>query len=234
MMNTKKLCRWMALMLIATTFSGCAVVMSPNAGKDPRDPYERYNRSMFSFNQELDKKVLKPVATAYADYTPDFLQTVIGNFFSNIGDVWTAANNFLQGKPRDGTTDAMRVVFNSTIGLAGLLDIATPAGLPKHEEDFGQTLGVWGVKSGPYVVLPVLGSSTMRDATAKPIDWAGDPLGYVDNIRARNSGRAIRIVDDRAALLEASKLMEGAALDPYEFMRDAYLQRRASRINDQQ
>ena len=234
MKNTKKLCRWMALMLIATTFSGCAVVMSPNAGKDPRDPYERYNRSMFSFNQELDKKVLKPVATAYTDYTPDFLQTVIGNFFSNIGDVWTAANNFLQGKPRDGTTDAMRVVFNSTIGLAGLLDIATPAGLPKHEEDFGQTLGVWGVKSGPYVVLPVYGSSTMRDATAKPIDWAGDPLGYVDNIRARNSGRAIRIVDDRASLLGASKLMEGAALDPYEFMRDAYLQRRASRINDQQ
>jgi phospholipid-binding lipoprotein MlaA len=234
MMNTKKLCRWMGLMLIATTFSGCAVVMSPNAGKDPRDPYERYNRSMFSFNQELDKKVLKPVATAYTDYTPDFLQTVIGNFFSNIGDVWTAANNFLQGKPRDGTTDAMRVVFNSTIGLAGLLDIATPAGLPKHEEDFGQTLGVWGVKSGPYVVLPVYGSSTMRDATAKPIDWAGDPLGYVDNIRARNSGRAIRIVDDRASLLGASKLMEGAALDPYEFMRDAYLQRRASRINDQQ
>jgi phospholipid-binding lipoprotein MlaA len=189
---------------------------------------------MFSFNQELDKKVLKPVANAYADYTPDFLQTVIGNFFSNIGDVWTAANNFLQGKPRDGTTDAMRVVFNSTIGLAGLLDIATPAGLPKHEEDFGQTLGVWGVKSGPYVVLPVFGSSTMRDASAKPVDWAGDPLSYVNNIRARNSGRAIRIIDDRAALLGASKLMEGAALDPYEFMRDAYLQRRASRINDQQ
>lgn len=234
MMKTKKLCRWMALMLIATTLSGCAVVMSPNAGKDPRDPYERYNRSMFSFNQELDKKVLKPVATAYTDYTPDFLQTVIGNFFSNIGDVWTAANNFLQGKPRDGTTDAMRVVFNSTIGLAGLLDIATPAGLPKHEEDFGQTLGVWGVQSGPYVVLPFFGSSTMRDSTAKPIDWAGDPLSYVDNIRARNSGRAIRIVDDRASLLGASKLMEGAALDPYEFMRDAYLQRRASRINDKQ
>lgn len=232
MTKTKHLCRWMAVALIATTFSGCAVVMPPNAGQDARDPYERYNRSMFSFNQELDKKVLKPVATAYADYTPDFLQTVIGNFFSNIGDVWTAANNFLQGKPRDGTTDAMRVVFNSTIGLAGLLDIATPAGLPKHEEDFGQTLGVWGVKSGPYVVLPLFGSSTMRDATAKPIDWAGDPLSYVDNIRARNSGRAIRIIDNRAALLGASNLMEGAALDPYEFMRDAYLQRRASRIND--
>ena len=234
MMKIKNLSRCLSMILIATCFTGCAVVMPPNAGQDPRDPYERYNRTMFSFNQELDKKVLKPVANAYADYTPDFLQTVIGNFFSNIGDVWTAANNFLQGKPRDGTTDAMRVVFNSTIGLAGLLDIATPAGLPKHEEDFGQTLGVWGVKSGPYVVLPVFGSSTMRDATAKPVDWAGDPLSYVDNIRARNSGRAIRIIDDRAALLGASKLMEGAALDPYEFMRDAYLQRRASRINDRQ
>ena len=234
MMKIKKLSRSLSMVLIATCFMGCAVVMPPNAGQDPRDPYERYNRSMFTFNQELDKKILKPVANAYADYTPDFLQTVIGNFFSNIGDVWTAANNFLQGKPRDGTTDAMRVVFNSTIGLAGLLDIATPAGLPKHEEDFGQTLGVWGVKSGPYVVLPLFGSSTMRDATAKPIDWAGDPLSYVNNIRARNSGRAIRIIDDRAALLGASKLMEGAALDPYEFMRDAYLQRRASRINDQQ
>ena len=234
MMKIKKLSRSLSMILIATCFTGCAVVMPPNTGQDPRDPYERYNRSMFSFNQELDKKVLKPVANAYADYTPDFLQTVIGNFFSNIGDVWTAANNFLQGKPRDGTTDAMRVVFNSTIGLAGLLDIATPAGLPKHEEDFGQTLGVWGVKSGPYVVLPLFGSSTMRDASAKPVDWAGDPLSYVNNIRARNSGRAIRIIDDRAALLGASKLMEGAALDPYEFMRDAYLQRRASRINDQQ
>lgn len=234
MTKTKQLIRWTSLAVLVGSLTGCAAVLTTTKGNDPRDPYERYNRSMFTFNQELDKKVLKPVATAYVDYTPEFLQTVIGNFFSNIGDVWTAANNFLQGKPRDGTTDAMRVVFNSTIGLAGLLDIATPAGLPKHEEDFGQTLGVWGVNSGPYVVLPFFGSSTMRDATARPVDWMGDPLAYVDNIPARNSARAVRIVDDRAALLGASKLMEGAALDPYEFMRDAYLQRRASRINDQQ
>lgn len=227
--NPMRLC---GLLLLLAVLTGCASNMPSNAGSDPRDPFERYNRNMFTFNHELDKKIIKPVATAYSDYLPTFFQTIIGNFFGNIGDVWTAANNFLQGKPREGTSDVVRVIFNSTIGLAGLLDISTPAGLPKHDEDFGQTLAVWGVKSGPYVVLPIFGSSTLRDSIAKPVDLYADPLGYAENIRFRNSARAIRLVDDRAALLGASSLMEGAALDPYEFMRDAYLQRRAGRISD--
>lgn len=230
-MMLKNLMRFSSVVLLLAILTGCASIPS-NAGSDPRDPFERYNRNMFTFNHELDKKIIKPVATVYSDYLPTFFQTIIGNFFGNIGDVWTAANNFLQGKPREGTSDVMRVVINSTIGLAGLLDIGTPAGLPKHEEDFGQTLGVWGVKSGPYVVLPFFGSSTLRDSVAKPVDLYADPLGYAENIRFRNSARAVRIVDDRAAALGASSLIEGAALDPYEFMRDAYLQRRASRVGD--
>ena len=224
--------RLCGLLLFVAVLTGCASSMPPNAGSDPRDPFERYNRNMFTFNHQLDKNIIKPVATAYADYLPTFFQAIIGNFFGNIGDVWTAANNFLQGKPRDGTSDLVRVIFNSTVGLGGLLDVSTPAGLPKHEEDFGQTLAVWGVKSGPYVVLPVFGSSTLRDSIAKPVDLYADPLGYVENIRFRNSARTVRIVDDRAALLGASSLIEGAALDPYEFIRDAYLQRRASRVSD--
>ncbi len=139
--------RWCRVVLVSLVLAGCAST-NPDMGSDPRDPFEGFNRSMYSFNQGLDEKILKPAATAYADYLPSFIQTAIGNFFGNIGDVWTAVNNFLQGKPRDGTTDLLRVVFNSTFGLAGLFDVASP-GLPKHDEDFGQTLGVWGVKSDP-------------------------------------------------------------------------------------
>jgi phospholipid-binding lipoprotein MlaA len=222
--------RLCSVVIITAALAGCAT--TPGASSDPRDPFERYNRAMYSFNQGVDNTVIKPAAIAYADILPVFFQNMVGNFFGNIGDVWTAVNNFLQGKPRDGTTDAMRVVFNSTLGLGGLLDICTPAGIPKHEEDFGQTLAVWGMKSGPYVVLPVFGSSTLRDSFAKPIDLYVDPVAHVDHVPTRNVARAVRLVDDRAALLGTSTILDGAALDPYEFTRDAYLQRRQSRITD--
>lgn len=228
--SLKKTARWCGAVMALVFSTGCATV--PGGAHNERDPFERYNRSMYSFNKGLDNKVLKPVATVYADVLPDFFQTMVGNFFGNIGDVWTAANNFLQGKPRDGTTDVLRVVFNSTIGLGGLIDICSTAGLPKHEEDFGQTLGVWGVKSGPYVILPVFGSSTLRDSFAKPVDLIVDPVAQVNHVPTRNVARILRLVDDRAALLGTSDILDGAALDPYEFTRDAYLQRRQSRIRD--
>ncbi len=216
--------------LASLLLTGCA--STPGMAADPRDPFERYNRSMFAFNDALDRNVIKPVAIGYADYTPAFVRTGVGNFFGNLGDVWTSVNNYLQLKPREGTQDLARVIFNTTFGIVGLIDVATPMGLPKHEEDFGQTLGLWGVKSGPFLVLPVFGASTLRDGLAKPIDLYADPVNQINSVRAQNSARAIRIVDTRAELLGASSLMEDVALDRYQFLRDAYLQRRQSRIRD--
>jgi phospholipid-binding lipoprotein MlaA len=223
--------RWMTVVLMTLWLSACASLPS-NATVDPRDPFERYNRAMFSFNKAVDENVLVPVATGYVNVIPSLIRTAIGNFFGNIGDVWTAVNNYLQGKPRDGTSDLARVVLNSTFGIAGLIDVATPAGLPKHAEDFGQTLGVWGVKSGAYLVLPIFGSSTVRDGLARPVDLYVDPINAIDSVRLENSARALRLVDDRAALLDSTRLMQDAALDPYQFVRDAYLQRRESRVRD--
>jgi phospholipid-binding lipoprotein MlaA len=162
---------------------------------------------------------------------PSFVQTGVYNFFGNLGDVWTAVNNLLQGRVADGVTDVMRFAVNTTFGLGGLLDIGSEAGMQKHRQDFGATLGVWGVQSGPYVVLPLLGSSTMRDSLALPVDFAGDPWTYVRPDPVRYGGAALRVVDMRAGVLDASNLIEDAALDRYEFIRDAYLQRRAGKIS---
>jgi phospholipid-binding lipoprotein MlaA len=211
---------------IVLALTGCATA------RNPQDPLESFNRSMFTFNDAFDKAALKPAAKAYQSILPSFVQTGIGNFFGNIGDVWTAVNNLLQGKAADGMTDVMRVAVNSTLGLGGVLDIGSEAGMTKHREDFGQTLGRWGVKSGPYVVLPFLGSSTIRDSAALPVDYAGDPWGYKYPVRWRNTGSVVRVIDQRAVLLDASNLIEEAALDRYEFVRDAYLQRRESKILD--
>lgn len=206
--------------------SGCAT------SSNPKDPLENYNRAMFSFNDKLDQVVLKPAATVYQDALPSFVQTGIGNFFGNIGDVWTAVNSLLQGKLENGMTDIMRVAINSTMGFLGVLDIGSEAGLPKHKEDFGQTLGVWGLKSGPYVVLPVFGPSTVRDTVAFPVDYSADLWSYKDPVNVRNIGTGVRLVDQRAALLGASSLVEDAALDKYTFTRDAYMQRRESLVQD--
>jgi len=227
----KTIIRWVSIALMALLLTACASI-PPGSTADPRDPFERYNRAMFSFNKAVDDKVLKPVATGYTDVIPDLIRTAIGNFFGNIGDVWTAVNNYLQGKPREGTSDVARVVLNSTFGIVGLIDVATPAGLVQHEEDFGQTLGVWGVKSGPYLILPILGSSTVRDGLARPVDLYADPITQIDSVGVENSLRAMRLVDDRATLLYSTRMMEDAALDPYRFVRDAYLQRRESRVRD--
>lgn len=213
--------------LLVAAMAGCATTHN-----NPVDPFEGFNRAVFSFNDGLDRVALKPVATAYQKILPSFVQTGVGNFFGNLADVWTSVNNLLQGKVEDGLNDMMRVVVNSTLGFGGLLDIGSEAGLQKHKEDFGQTLGVWGVKSGPYVVLPLLGSSTLRDTLATPIDFAGDPVSYAESPRGRIAANLVRVIDARASSLSATSMVEDAAIDRYEFIRDGYLQRRESKIHD--
>lgn len=200
-------------------------------GNNPDDPLEGFNRSMFNFNESLDASVLKPTAQAYQAVTPDFVQTGVGNFFSNIGDVWTAVNNVLQGNIGDGVNDLLRFGINTTMGLGGLIDVASAGGMPKHRADFGQTLGVWGVPAGPYVVLPILGASTLRDTIATPVDFKGDILYSQSSVAVRNSTSVLKVIDKRASALDAVNLIEEAALDKYVFIRGAYLQRRESQIS---
>jgi phospholipid-binding lipoprotein MlaA len=219
-----------ALMLaVGTTvmLSGCATSTA-----NPRDPFEKFNRAVFNFNDAVDRTALKPAATAYKNVTPDFVQTGVNNFFGNLSDLWSSVNNFAQLKGQDGLNDFTRFAVNSTLGLAGVLDIATPAGLRKHNEDLGQTLGYWGVPPGPYLMLPLLGPSTIRDTAVLPGDWWGDGWTHVNDVPWRNSGIVLRAVDQRASVLDASNLLEDAALDRYEFIRDGYLQRRSSKVLD--
>jgi len=211
---------------------GVTALLAGCAGPNPRDPYEGYNRAMFKFNDTVDEYALKPVATAYRNVLPSFAQTGVNNFFGNLGDAWSSVNDFLQGKGKQGLSDLSRFALNSTVGILGLFDVASEAGIQKHKEDFGQTLGTWGVGSGPYVVLPLLGPSTVRDTVALPVDWKGDIWSYKDPVYLRNIGIGIRAVDQRANLLDASSLLEDAALDRYEFIRDGFLQRRESLIHD--
>lgn len=218
--------RLAAAIAAALVLSGCAT------SQNPQDPLEKYNRAVFTFNDAVDRTVLKPTATAYKNTLPSFAQTGVNNFFGNLSDVWSAVNNLLQGKGQAGMGDVTRVAVNSTFGIMGLLDIASEAGIQKHNEDFGQTLGTWGVPSGPYLMLPLLGPSTVRDTAALPADMAGDPWGYKEPVNWRNIGKAVNIVDKRANLLDASNLLEEAALDRYEFIRDGYMQRRQSQVYD--
>lgn len=212
---------------LAGSLSGCA-----STANNPKDPWEGFNRAMYSFNDGVDKAVLKPVAQGYDYVTPDPVQTGVSNFFGNIADVFIAVNNLLQGKPGDAVSDAGRFLLNSTIGVLGLFDVATPAGLEKHDEDFGQTFGRWGVGDGPYVVWPFIGPRTVRDTAGYAVDVAVDPVWNVNDVPTRNSLAALRIIDTRASLLPAEKVIDDAALDKYAYMRDAYLQRRKSLIYD--
>jgi phospholipid-binding lipoprotein MlaA len=212
------------IMLVTVALCGCA-----SAPRNPQDPLEGFNRTMFSFNDKVDQVALKPAARVYKAVLPTFVQTGIGNFFGNIGDVSTALNNLLQARITDGMSDIARVMVNSVIGLGGIIDVASP-GLPKHDQDFGQTLGRWGVQSGPYLVLPLIGPTTVRDAAAMPVDLETDLWSYKYPVRWRNTGSVIRVIDHRAYILDSSTLIEDAALDKYEFVRDAYMQRRRSKI----
>lgn len=206
-----------------------AVAVAPS----PADPWEPFNRKVFAFNEGLDRAILKPVATTYQRHTPNVVQSGVGNFMSNLRDVWSTVNLFLQFKPRAGLEMSARVLINSTLGIYGLIDWATPAGLDRRTEDFGQTLGRWGMGSGPYLVLPLLGPSTLRDASAYLVgDRHGDLLGELTPVSHRNVGVGLRVIDQRARLLSAGNTVDAIALDRYGFVREAYLQRRRFQVHD--
>jgi len=217
-----------AALAAACLLAGCASA----PGADPRDPWESYNRSMTKFNTAVDNAVLKPVATGYQRVTPSVVRTGVGNFFGNLGDAWSFVNNVLQAKPEGSLHSFWRVVVNTSFGLGGVLDPATSMRLRRHSEDFGQTLGWWGVPSGPYVVLPLVGPSTLRDTAALPVDWYGWPLTYVSDVPVRYSLMTLQVVDNRARLLSVTDLLEQGALDPYSFQRDVFLQLRRNQVYD--
>jgi phospholipid-binding lipoprotein MlaA len=180
----------------------------------------------------VDDAVLKPVATAYKGVTPPVVRTGVGHFFGNLGDVWSFVNNVLQAKPEASLSSFWRVVVNTTMGLGGVLDPATDMRLTRYSEDFGQTLGYWGMPAGPYLVLPLAGPSTLRDTAALPVDWYGYPLTHVSDVPVRNTLTVVRFVDTRARLLGATDLLEQGALDPYSFQRDVFLQMRRNQVYD--
>jgi phospholipid-binding lipoprotein MlaA len=216
-----------ALALALLAAAGCSTVAT-----DPRDPFEGFNRAMYAFNDGLDQVAVKPVSRAYKAVAPEPLRGMVRNFFANIDDVFNGANNMLQGKLLDGWTDWFRVVVNTTFGVLGINDVASDMGLEKHNEDFGQTFAVWGVGDGPYLMLPFFGPYTLRDSGGLIFDWELDPVVRARPIALRNSLIATRFVSKRTDLLDASRVMEEAALDRYTFLRDAYLQRRRSLIYD--
>ena len=218
-----------ALLALALAAAGCATT---GIDGDPRDPWEPANRAVYRFNEGFDEALARPIATAYRDLLHEEIRDRVRNFFSNIGDVFIGVNNLLQGKVQDGIEDWARFVFNSTFGFLGVHDVASDMGLEKHNEDFGQTFGRWGVGDGPYLILPILGSSTLRDGFGTAFDIYTDPVGDFRPIRLRNSAVVLRLANTRADLLEASRILEEAALDKYVFQRDAYLQRRRSLIYD--
>ena len=227
-MRTKLIIAIIGLITLSL-LSGCAT----NANKDP---LEGINRGIYKFNDVADKAVIKPVATAYKAVTPTPIRKGINNFFSNLASITTILNDVLQLKFASAFTDAGRFVINSTFGIAGIFDVASMDKVAIHKEDFGQTLGFWGVGNGAYLVLPLLGPSSLRDVTGLVFDTSTtDPVNYVHNIgevRLHNQIRIAQLIDKRTDLLVASDLVDEASLDPYAFMRDAYLQRRASLVQD--
>ncbi len=213
---------------LGMVLGGCAT--GPNA--NPRDPLEPLNRSVFSFNDALDRALLQPVATAYKQVVPQPVRSGVGNFFANLEDAWSAANSVVQFKGQAAAESALRFGVNTFFGLVGVIDLASDLGIERHSEDFGKTLGHWGVGSGAYIMLPFLGPSTLRDALALPVDFRFDIVSNIEHVPTRNTLKAVNLIDSRASLLNATAVIEGAALDKYSFTRDAFLQRRRNAIFD--
>ncbi|MGE5794835.1 MAG: VacJ family lipoprotein [Bacteroidota bacterium] len=224
-----------AALVAVAVLAGCSTMRSP----DPRDPWEGLNRATYEFNDGFDKVLLKPVAEGYRFVLPTPARTAVTNFFANLKDPWIALNQLMQGKPRLAIDDLGRFVWNSTFGLLGLIDVASDMGLPKHNEDFGQTLAVWGADFGPYLVLPILGPSSVRDGVGLiPDAYAYLPwqipkwADFEHRVTWQWSLTGLDLVQTRANLLDASDLLEEAALDRYAFLRNAYFQRRRHLIYD--
>lgn len=203
--------------------NACAAL--PPGERDPRDRFERMNRSVYRFNDALDRGIARPVATTYTRVTPQPIRTGVSNFFENLTYPATMGNDLLQGKPLQFTRDTARFIVNTTIGIGGLFDPATPMGLVANKEDFGQTLGRWGIPAGPYLVLPILGPSTVRDGFGDLVDQFADPKNYVKDDPTRYSLWALRLLDRRAQLLGTDNILQ-RSFDPYAFVRNAYLARR--------
>lgn len=214
------------VILLSIGLLGCAT------NGDRRDPLEPLNRGIYQFNDVVDKAVLKPVATGYKEVMPDPVRTAVGDFFSNLDDVLVLLNDLLQFKLEQAASDFSRLAWNTTVGIFGLIDVASKMDLPKHNEDFGQTLGYWGIDNGPYLVLPILGPSTLRDTVGLAVDGHFDPVWQHTPVDERNTVVAVHTVDGRSRLLDAEKVLDEAAIDRYVFLRDAYLQRRRGLVYD--
>jgi len=220
--------RAITLGVAALALGGCSTVQTPSK----EDPWEGFNRTVYTFNDKVDQYALKPVAQGYVKVTPQPVRDSVTNFFANIGDVYNAANNLLQLKIADGVSDIMRIVINTVFGVGGLFDVATLAKLPKHNQDFGLTLGHYGVPPGPFLVLPLFGPSTVRDGVGLVPNYFINPLTYVEPAGLSWGLYGLNVVSTRANLLGASDLLEGAAIDRYSFIRNAYLQRRRYLLSD--
>lgn len=221
--------RWVARLGSLMALIGLSLMPAVSQAASEEDPWESFNRPIFRFNDTLDTYALKPIAQGYQAVTPQFLEDGIHNVFGNIGDVGNLANNVLQGKLHNAGVDTGRLIFNTTFGLLGFFDVAKHMGLQKNDEDFGQTLGVWGLNSGPYLVIPFLGPSTVRDATGRVPDSFLTPYPYIDHVPTRNVTRGVNVIDTRARLLSAERLISG---DKYIFIRNAYLQSREFKVKD--
>lgn len=224
--KTLLLGRLTAFSLLLTVLTGCAT------HGDSRDPWEPFNRGMFTFNDTLDTYMMKPIAEGYQWITPDFVDQGVTNFFHNLTDISVTANDLFQFKFKQGGQDAARLLINTTVGVGGLIDVASEIGLDKHHEDFGQTLAVWGVPYGPYLVLPFLGPSSPRDAAGTVADGFMNPISYTPLFPVRIGLYSLKTIDLRADNLSASEILDEAALDRYAFIRNAYFQRREFLIYD--
>ena len=220
--------RLLFVFCIATLLVGCAT--GPQARKE--DPLEPWNRQVYKFNDALDQALLKPVATAYKNVTPQPVRKGVSNFFGNIKDAWSVVNNTLQLKGQNAADSLSRFGINTFLGLGGIFDIASELGIERHTKDFGHTLGYWGVPSGPYIVLPLLGPSTLRDTAALPVDTQGNLITHIPDNDVRNTLIVTGVIDTRARLLGASAMLDDVALDKYSFTRDTYLQYRRNAIYD--